>query len=611
VKALCEAEFSIQNNRTFLHQPKLFISSSRALFDLAYCVNAKSIAHTLLMLLCLLLAPTNLVASSESDLSDIDSTVRPIIPPSKIYIELANINHELLDETDNQVLSLMNDGDLFGARQLISQAIDATDFSQHPRILVNRLLIRATLDANAGANISALQDLQFAFRLSASANQQDLVADVAFTIASIHQSRNEHSIALSYVQQSLDKYERQGADDKIISSMLLAISSLLATNQLTEATNYLHQAKVYISQSGNLQQKTRYFQYLGEAQLNSQDYLKSIETLNLATTLVPQNNPSQLATLHLLLSRAYTSIDDMDVAIEHLVKAFSIANSTSSSFYLNQALQLHRANLLGQLNDFEAAFKLTQNVLKDRELHQPVAEIKRMLDMHANFQLKLQQQENIELKQDNQWKSKQIENKQMLNRLYFLVIGLLVCISSLLLLLIFRARKHRKNLEKIAHTDALTGLCSRARVLNLLTHHQDLFSRNLQPFCIAIIDLDFFKKINDTYGHVMGDKVLAAFGDICRTSFRKSDIAGRIGGEEFLIILPDTNISEAVKVFNQFKQKLPNIAEKLGLKLITTASIGTVSPLENEAPMDIIKRADTALYQAKKQGRNCVVMGNS
>jgi len=562
-----------------------------------------------LYLLSLLFVHISVFSLPASDLTNILPTLtNSENDPS--YISDVNINKALLEDIDKQVLVLLSKRDLLAARQLINRAIDNTDFSQHPRTLVNRLLIRATLDRNVGANIAALQDLQFAFRLAASTNQQDLVADVAYTIASIHQSRNEHSIALSYVQQALNKYQQQGTIDKVSRSLLLAISSLIATRQLEEASEHLKEVKPFIEQSNDLQQKARYFQYLGEAQLYSDYVIESIDTFTTAIKLIPEQNQSQLATLHLLLSQAYTRQENMSVAIDHLVKAFGIANNTKSSFYLNQALQLHRANLLGQLNEFEAAFKVTQTVLKDRDLHQPVAEIKQMLDMHANFQLELQQQENADLKYENEWKSTQIESKQMLNRLYFLVIGLLVCISSLLLLLFLRGRKHRIHLEKVAHTDTLTGLYSRARVLELLNHHQDLYSRNLQSYCVAIVDLDYFKKINDTHGHVMGDKVLKAFGDTCNKSFRKSDIVGRIGGEEFLVILPHTEIEKAVQVFNQFNQKLASIGSDMGLLLLTSASIGAVTPKLNEIPMDIIKRADAALYEAKEQGRNRVVIGN-
>ena len=551
----------------------------------------------------------SVLSIEESAINEITSTTTNL-NNKKSYLNDTNIKEEALEEIDKQVLKLLLEKDLLSARLLINRAIDNTDFSQHPRKLVNRILIRASLDRDVGANIAALQDLQFAFRLAASTNQQDLVADVAFTIASIHQSRNEHSIALSYIQQALNKYKQQGASKKTVRSLLLGISSLLATRQLEQANEYLTEVHPYIKESNDLQNKALYFQYLAESQLYSENVKESIDTLNIAIKLVPEKNNSQLATLHLLLSQAYTSKDNMNLAIDHLIKAFGIANNSESSFYLNQALQLHRANLLGQLNEFEAAFKLTQTVLKDRDLHQPVAEIKRMLDMHANFQLELQQQENANLKYENQWKSTQIESKQMLNKLYFLVIGLLFCISSLLLLLFLRGRRHRIHLENVAHTDALTGLLSRSRVLELLAHHQDLYSRNMQMYCLAIIDLDYFKNINDTYGHLTGDKVLQQFGDICKNSYRKSDIVGRIGGEEFLIVLPDTKLNEALKVFEQFNSKLTSIGEGLELSMETTASIGLVKPNPKEVPIDIIKRADKALYEAKEQGRNRVVIGN-
>ncbi len=531
------------------------------------------------------------------------------------YLKSAPINEALLDEVDHQALEQIKLGDLFTARQLINQAIDGTNFSQQPRSLINRLLIRATLDRTVGANISALQDLQFAFRLAASTNQQDLVADVAFTIAQIHQARNEHSIALSYAEQAINKYQQQNATAKYAQTLMMSISSLLASQQLETAMDYLEKVKPYVTDANNILFKAHYFRYLGELQLYQENSKESLATLQIAIKLVPENNPQELATLHLLLSQAYTIEDEMDEAIEHLVTAFSFADKThdgsENSFYLNQTLQLHRANLLGQLNEFEAAFKVTQDVLKDRDLHQPIAEIKRMLDMHANFQLELQQQENAELKEENQWKTTQIESKQMLNSLFFLIIGLLFCISCLLLLLFLRGRKHRISLEKIAHTDALTGLHSRSRVLDLLGHHQDLFARNQQAYCVAIVDLDYFKKINDTYGHPTGDKVLKQFGDICHASFRRSDVIGRIGGEEFLIILPNTDIKKAVEVFNVFNAKLPIIAKSLKLSKVTTASIGVVSPVTGETPMNIVKRADKALYLAKGQGRNQVVIGEN
>jgi diguanylate cyclase (GGDEF)-like protein len=533
-----------------------------------------------------------------------------------------SIRPELLREIDHHAITLMQAGRLSEARAIVTQAIDKINYTEETKLLINRIIIRALIDEKVGAYIGALQDLQFAFRLASTTNQQHLVADVAFFIASIHQVRNEHSIALSYAQQALNTYRAINRSEPI-PVLLLTTSSLLATRQIDEALALLQKVApllaaadiaVPLSQSAFIeqltQQKAEYFQYLGEAELYKENISQSIEALNIAITLTNKQNFQQLATQNLLLSQAYTVKDDMDSAIDHLVTAFKFAEKSNSPFYLNQALQLHRANLLGQLNDFESAYRLTQDVLKSRELNQPIAEIKRMLDMHANFQLDLQQQENAELKQENQWKTEQIETKQMLNKLYFLIIGLLVCFCCLLLLMFVRGKKHRLSLEKIAHTDALTDLHSRTQVLKLLTNHQDLFNRNGQEYCVAVVDLDFFKKINDQYGHQTGDEVLKMFGTLSKSSFRKTDILGRIGGEEFLFILPHTHSQQAIEVFNQFNAKLPKISEQLKLSQAVSASIGLVTPFKQEKSASIIKRADTALYEAKHQGRNCVVFGN-
>ena len=570
-------------------------------------------ACQLMLIICLLVCISTTVSSQEASPSIV--TTPSSAQAANNFLETTLVNEALLLAIDKKAIQFIEQGELLNARQTINTAIDDTDFSLNPRSLINRLMIRAALDRMVGANISALQDLQFAFRLAASTNHQDLVSDVSYNIASIHQERNEHSIALSYATQAIEKYKIAGAMNKLEKSLMLSISSLLATQQNEMAKLYLEQVKPIMLDSEDLMQQTLYFQYLGESLLLEGKLDESLANLETAVKVVPQNEPKQyyskLSTLHLLISRVHTNKNEMDLAIDNLIKAFNFANNGQSSFYLHQALQLHRAELLSQLDEFEAAFRVTKSVLEQRDLNQPIAEVKRMLDMHANFQLELQQQENSELKELNKWQNMQIENKQLFNRLYFVVTALLVLVSLLLLALFLRGRKHSRHLEKIAHTDALTGLHSRSRVLALLEYHQDLFARNKHSLCVAIVDLDHFKRINDTYGHQTGDKVLKQFGEVCVTSFRKTDIIGRIGGEEFLFVLPNTTISKAVDVFKQFNQKLPAISEALDLKQNTTASIGLVSPIPGEPPMNIVKRADDALYEAKNTGRNRVVTGNN
>lgn len=535
--------------------------------------------------------------------------------------DVANANPILFDQRDAKVVELIEQNKLSQARELVSAAIDQTNFTVKPNLLINRLMLRATIDQKVGANISALQDLQFAYRLAANSNQQNLLGDVAYAIANIHQTRSEHSIALSYFKQSSDHYFEQGQIDRYTSTLLKSVTSLLATEQVEAAFAALDKSKSLLnvplnSQSPKFNAEEQnlqgvYFLHLGEALLASQQFTGSIEALKTSLELLLQEELITRINVNLLLSKAYAADENIDLAIERLVLAFDLSSQAETPIWLMHALQLHRANLLAQLNEYEAAFAVTQGLLQDRTMLQPISEIKQMLDMHANFQLANQQQENANLKQENEIKSEEIANKQTLNQLYFLVIALLFCLSCLLLLLFIRSRKHRKALEEIAHTDALTKLYSRTRILDLLSHHQDLYSRNPQAYCVAIVDLDHFKQINDTYGHPTGDKVLKAFGEIAKVSFRKSDLVGRIGGEEFLIILPNTLAEKATEVFNAFNSKLPKISYSLNIEQTITASIGVVSPQLQETFMDIVSRADKALYTAKENGRNQVVFANN
>ncbi|MFW8592563.1 diguanylate cyclase [Glaciecola sp. 2405UD65-10] len=494
------------------------------------------------------------------------------------------------------------------ARAAITAKIDQTNFSNNPRQLIQQLMARAEIDQNSGANIAALQDLQFAFRLAMNTNQQDLVAKVAYKIANIHQVRGEHVIALSYAEQALNRYTEQKDVSNIIGIQLLMLESFIATNRMSQSETLLNNLAYEMESNADVDQKAYYFRLRGEMELEKGNINASLTALSEAESLTPPSNSVALANLRLLASKAHMKQNNMDKAIAALVEAFEFSSNGQLPFVLYQSLQLQRADLLSQLNEYEAAYLVMQNIVKDRLLVQPINEIKRMLDMHANFQLNIQQKENAELKQENEWKTMQLETKQTLSTLYLVVMGLFICLFILMLLLFLRSRKHRNHLEQLAHTDQLTGLHSRARTLELLQHHQQLFARSEQQYCVAILDLDHFKRINDTFGHQVGDKVLLEFGKLCREKFRKSDIVGRIGGEEFLFILPNTPLKQANEVFIQFSQQLLSIGESMDLSQVTTASVGLVSPTKDELVLQIVKRADDALYDAKHKGRNRVVI---
>ncbi|WP_150302610.1 GGDEF domain-containing protein [Pseudomonas saliphila] len=161
-----------------------------------------------------------------------------------------------------------------------------------------------------------------------------------------------------------------------------------------------------------------------------------------------------------------------------------------------------------------------------------------------------------------------------------------------------------------ATTDALTGLNNRRQYESLFQHELNRSLRTGQPLTLCIIDLDHFKQINDTWGHAVGDEVLKRVGQLCRDSFRATDILGRLGGEEFVALLPETDLPSALMVAQRFVDKLAaiTVSEEVP-QLRVTATVG-VAQRDNENHLDpLLQRADKALYAGKNAGRNQVVTG--
>jgi len=157
-------------------------------------------------------------------------------------------------------------------------------------------------------------------------------------------------------------------------------------------------------------------------------------------------------------------------------------------------------------------------------------------------------------------------------------------------------------------TDALTGVGNRRRLDQALATEIRRSERMPTRLCAMMADIDHFKRINDSYGHDVGDKVLAAFGDLLRRQMRAIDVIARFGGEEFVMLLPDTDRDGAIDAAERIRAEL----EALRIAPVTypvTVSIGVVVLEPGEQGEAFLRRADKALYEAKSTGRNRVVVG--
>jgi len=158
----------------------------------------------------------------------------------------------------------------------------------------------------------------------------------------------------------------------------------------------------------------------------------------------------------------------------------------------------------------------------------------------------------------------------------------------------------------MAHIDRLTLLYNRRYFDDVLTREAERARRYSQPLCLLLLDIDFFKKVNDVHGHPKGDQVLTEIASIISDNIRMIDIAARYGGEEIAVILPETELDNALTAAEKLREAIEKDSPlRTGLDI--TVSIGVSCFVsEDDAVKNMIARSDAALYQAKKNGRNRV-----
>jgi diguanylate cyclase (GGDEF)-like protein len=169
-------------------------------------------------------------------------------------------------------------------------------------------------------------------------------------------------------------------------------------------------------------------------------------------------------------------------------------------------------------------------------------------------------------------------------------------------------------LNEVSSRDTLTGLYNRWYVIEKIDSEINRAMRHGSPMSLLMLDVDHFKRINDTWGHAAGDDVLRAIGKLLRESCRVYDVPGRYGGEEFCIVLPETKPGNTNVVAERIRKRLETTELECGGEaIVVTASIGIAgmeAPADDEilSPAALIDRADRALYSAKSRGRNRIEM---
>lgn len=199
-----------------------------------------------------------------------------------------------------------------------------------------------------------------------------------------------------------------------------------------------------------------------------------------------------------------------------------------------------------------------------------------------------------------------------LQNVFFMNIGISAAVTLFILItILLTVRRYQKRLETSASTDTLTSLLNR-QAFDFVFQQALLDSeRSRQPMCVVLLDIDFFKKINDKQGHLVGDHVLKEIAMISKRSLRESDVICRWGGEEFLILLKNCTLEKATSIAENLRNTIANndfsrTTDLTRTRLSITVSMGVAECRDKESEINVFERADLALYQAKENGRNSV-----
>jgi len=387
------------------------------------------------------------------------------------------------------------------------------------------------------------------------------------------------NIAQAY--QQVDEFENS---DKYLNKALKVFDSLQLFSGMGDV--YFHQAK----------NKT--------AKL---EFIQAIELYNKATiNFNKKNQKDGVFYSHIGLAFAYGELNNFSDAQEHIKRAKGLYKKHENKSYEIALLEAEK-HYSEKQGKFRKAYQLYQQleILKNTFKENKNKQVLRKLQ--SSFDGEIKQKENELLMKENKLQKAIIIEQKLSIYLQVTLLIFFCVVLGLMFYIQLKTKRNNKVLMQLTLTDSLTGVANRRSIMSAAKEEFERAQRYKHDLTIGVIDLDFFKRINDSYGHGEGDKVLKAFCRITEENIRLQDKLGRFGGEEFIVIFPHTDINEIDALIKRISTQLrlyslPDAEHKV------TFSIGvTKKRTGDESVDDMIKRADEAVYKAKEQGRDRLV----
>ncbi|QYJ79465.1 tetratricopeptide repeat-containing diguanylate cyclase [Shewanella acanthi] len=524
--------------------------------------------------------------------------------------------HYLIDMTLCNAWFLQMDGDINAAMAAYTQSIKRAYDTEDIKLIADSRSLRGALYSYIGDFTSALNDLVTAQDLYESLNLTSWANINLADIANSFRRYGDPQSAIRYYKKLKDLYEKNGNELQLIyvtTDMGLALDELGEHQQAIDnfLISYKYQKDHKLTMEAAVSATNIAYSLLKLNRLNEAErYLVE------ADKVISDQDPAAYSFMKLFMGEVKfkkAQFAEALIELEEAEKAFVAEQNERGQA---QLLQL-KSEVLSSLNDMPAAYAaLEQYVtltkkIDNNSLTSQTNELKVKFD---TSRIELENKRLLENQSHKEQEMALLERNKSLQYIILLLTGFSLAIVSIFA---YKLVHRNRELQTVALTDHLTKLPNRRHIYSKAEAFFLQAIKQRSPFSVIIFDADHFKKINDQFGHEIGDHALIAIANACLALYGDKQIVGRIGGEEFLVLLPDTEEQMANKHAIELQQKISQIAaETLPEDLILTISAGVATLINSGSSRDenideLVKRADCALYEAKNAGRNCVKLAKS
>jgi diguanylate cyclase (GGDEF)-like protein len=529
------------------------------------------------------------------------------------------------------------------------QQIDATNAllaqAQRKGLRAGVLTCRGETRETAGDNAHAMTDFDEAVAVAAAVDDEQMLAEALFSRGYLRALQGEYAAGMSDVRRSHDLFERINMPQHALTVLNSIATIYKRMGDYEQASHIYDRVRGQQHDAGLRRDEAVTLHNLGRARQMLGDWDAARADFSGCLALSQGLNYTRGEAYALVgLASVDNATGDPNGALRTLVRAAELQRRTPDA-RLNAQIQLARGTALRQLQrgaealsaleQSETVFKQANSLEELGIAYDELAMVHtQMGDWHSAYQYRSEAQttsekllhnqldqrfaalkvefdtatkekENVLLLSQNAADQKALVQERRASTLQTIVIFLSLMLLALLTTLILYQRRGARHMRALAMTDELTGAPNRRAVLN---HLESLLQQENAPPCsILVIDIDHFKSINDKHGHQVGDETLRLLTGNLRGAVAEPALLGRLGGEEFVVALPDTGLHAAQLIADQIRAQVPliDLARWLGERRITV-SIGVTTSTGADTVSTMLRRADAALYAAKHAGRNCV-----